>query len=383
MFFGMCNYPATFQSMMDSIFIKEIEEGVTIVYMDDILIYTTTPELLEKYTKKVLQKLHDHDLFLKAKKCEFNKIKMEYLGLVVEEGRISTDLIKVKGFANWPIPTCVKDVRSFLGFGNFYWKFIPGFSTLVAPLNALLKKDTMFQWTEETQRSFDSLKQKLTSSPVLTMPDQTRPFQIECDASKYASGAVLTQQDNNGNRHPVAFLSKTFNKTEQNYEIYDRELLAIIRALEEWQHYIQGSGHTMVIYSDHQNLTYFQSAQKLNRRQARWSLYLSELNVKLVHQSGSKMVQSDALSRQPNFVPAKDADNKNMMLLPENLFLNLLDLTLQDQVLDLGQPDDFLRDFLINDPPFGTSDNWKLELVDGKNTLFYKGQNYIPDDLGL
>ena len=383
MFFGMCNYPATFQSMMDSIFIKEIEEGVTIVYMDDILIYTTTPELLEKYTKKVLQKLHDHDLFLKAKKCEFNKIKMEYLGLVVEEGRISTDLIKVKGFANWPIPTCVKDVRSFLGFGNFYWKFIPGFSTLVAPLNALLKKDTMFQWTEETQRSFDSLKQKLTSSPVLTMPDQTRPFQIECDASKYASGAVLTQQDNNGNRHPVAFLSKTFNKTEQNYEIYDRELLAIIRALEEWQQYIQGSGHTMVIYSDHQNLTYFQSAQKLNRRQARWSLYLSELNVKLVHQSGSKMVQSDALSRQPNFVPAKDADNKNMMLLPENLFLNLLDLTLQDQVLDLGQPDDFLRDFLINDPPFGTSDNWKLELVDGKNTLFYKGQNYIPDDLGL
>ena len=154
-------------------FIEEIEEGVTIVYMDDILIYATTPELLEKYTKKVLQKLRDHDLFLKAKKCEFNKTKMEYLGLVVEEGKISTDPIKVKGCADWPIPTCVKDVRSFLGFGNFYRKFIPGFSTFAAPLNTLLKKDTIFQWMEETQQSFDTLKQKLTSSLVLMMPDQT------------------------------------------------------------------------------------------------------------------------------------------------------------------------------------------------------------------
>ena len=136
---------------------EEIEEGVTIVYMDDILIYATTPELLEKYMKRVLHKLRDHDLFLKAKKCKFNKTKIEYLGLVVEEGKISTDPVKVKGFADWPIPTCVKDVRSFLGFGNFYRKFIPGFSTLAAPLNALLKKDTTFQWTEETQQSFDTL----------------------------------------------------------------------------------------------------------------------------------------------------------------------------------------------------------------------------------
>ena len=173
MFFGMCNSPATFQSMMDFIFIKEIKEGVTIVYMDDILIYATTLELLEKYTKRVLQKLRDHDLFLKAKKCKFNKTKMEYLRLVVEEGKISTDPVKVKGFVDWPILTCVKDVQSFLGFGNFYRKFIPGFSTLATPLNALLKKDTPFHWTEETQQSFNALKQKVTSSPVLMMPDQT------------------------------------------------------------------------------------------------------------------------------------------------------------------------------------------------------------------
>ena len=225
-----------------------------IVYMDEILIYATTPELLEKYTKQVLHKLRDHNLFLKAKKCEFNNKKVEYLGLVIEEGKVSTNLVKVKGFVDWPTPKSVKDIWSFLGFGNFYQKFIPKFSTLAAPLKNLLKKDTTFEWTEETQQAFEELKQQLTSAPVLMMPDQTKPFQIKCDASKYASGAVLTQLDSNGDWHPVAFLSRTFSETEHNYEIYDRELLAIVRALEEWWHYIQGSGHPMIIYSDHQNL---------------------------------------------------------------------------------------------------------------------------------
>ena len=246
MFFGMCNSLATFQSMMDLIFIEEIEDGVTIVYMDDILIYVTTPELLEKYTKQILQKLWDHDLFLKVKKCKFGKTKLEYLGLIVEEGKLSMDPVKVKDFADWPIPKSVKEVQSFLGFGNFYRKFIVKFSTLAAPLNNLFKKNTPFEWSEEAQYLFDELKWRLASAPVLIMPDQTNPFKIESNASKYASGAVLTQLDSNGSQHPAAFLSKTFNETEQNYEIYDWEL-----SLEEWWHYIQGSGHTTTIYSDH------------------------------------------------------------------------------------------------------------------------------------
>ena len=129
------------------------------------------------------------------------------------------------------------------------------------------------------------------------MPDQVKPFQIKSDVSKVATGAVLTQLDSNGNRHPVVFMSKIFTNTEKKYEIYDRELLEIIRALKEWRHYIQGSGHTTVIFSDHKNLTYFRTAQKLNDRQARWSLYLSELDIKLIHLPGLKMIQSDALSR--------------------------------------------------------------------------------------
>ena len=181
----------------------------------------------------------------------------------------------------------------------------------------------------------------------------------------------------------MTFLSKTFKETEWNYEIYDRELLAIIWALEEWQHYIQGSSHTTIIYSDHQNLTYFQNAQKLNRWQAWWSLYLSEFDVKLIHQLGSKMIQSDVLSWQPDLIPKMDHDNENMMLLPNNLCLNLLDITLQEQVLNLGQVDDFLRMFSPTDSPFGSPNGWKLELVDELNTLFYEDRNYIPDDLAL
>ena len=158
---------------------------------------------------------------------------------------------KLKGIQDWPIPTTVKQTRGFLGFGNFYQRFIQGFSNLAKPLNDLLKKDKKFEWTNNCQKAFNELKKWFTEEPVLMMPDQVKPFQIEMDTSKYATGAVLTQLDSNGNRHPISFISKTFSLTECNYEIYDRELLVIIRALMEWRHYIQGSSHTTMVLLDH------------------------------------------------------------------------------------------------------------------------------------
>jgi hypothetical protein len=141
------------------------------------------------------------------------------------------DPIKLAGLKDWPVPRTVKQVHSFLGFGNFYRKFIKGYSDLAKPLNDLLKKDQTFQWTLEAQTSFDTLKRKFTEEPVLMMPDPSQPFQIKSDASKYASRAVLTQMDSSSRRHPIFFLSKTFTPTERRYEVYDRELLGIIRAL--------------------------------------------------------------------------------------------------------------------------------------------------------
>ena len=138
------------------------------------------------------------------------------------------DPIKLVGIRNWPIPSMVKQVQLFLGFRNFYRKFISHYSDIARPLNDLTKKDKKFKWTEECQMSFDTLKQCFIEEPVLLMPDHSKPFQIESDASKVATGAVLTQTDLNGDRHPVAFLSQTFTDTERQYKIYDRELLGII-----------------------------------------------------------------------------------------------------------------------------------------------------------
>jgi RNase H-like domain found in reverse transcriptase/Reverse transcriptase (RNA-dependent DNA polymerase) len=298
MFFGMCNSPATFQAMMDSIFSDMIEGRKVIVYMDNILIFAENQEELQERTKQVLQRLREHDLFLKLKKCEFNKMTMEYLGLIIQEGKLLMDPVKLSRIRDWPTPTLVKQVWGFIGFANFYRQFIKKFSKLVLPLNNLLRKDTKFDWNDQCQEAFKTLKGRFLQEPVLMMPDHSKPFHIESDASKYASGTVLTQTDINGDRHPVAFSSKTFTDMERRYEIYDRELLGIVRALKEWRHYIQGSGHMTLIHTDHRNLTYFRKAQKLSDGQARWSLFLSEFDIKLQHLPGNKMILSDALSRR-------------------------------------------------------------------------------------
>jgi RNase H-like domain found in reverse transcriptase/Reverse transcriptase (RNA-dependent DNA polymerase)/Integrase zinc binding domain len=388
MFFRMCNSPATFQAIMDSIFSDMIEERRVIVYMDDILIFAENQEELQERTKQVLQRLREHNLFLKPKKCEFNKTTMEYLGLIIQEGKLSMDPIKLSGIGDWPIPTMVKQVRGFIGFANFYRQFIKKFSKLILPLNNLLWKDTKFNWNDQCQEAFETLKGRFLQEPVLMMPDHSKPFQIESDASKYASGAVLTQTDINRDRHPVAFLSKTFKNMEQWYKIYDRELLGIVWALKEWRHYIQGSGHTTLVHTDHQNLTYFQKTQKLSDWQARWSLFLSEFDIKLQHLPGNKMTLSDALSKRPDHCPEED-ETKEEILLPDNLFLNLLDVNLRDRITKNKEYDfDVTKaiELLQEEGPTSILNNledWKIEEVDDQKTIFYKGKQYVPKDQEL
>ena len=190
-------------------------------------------------------------------------------------------------------------------------------------------------------------------------------------------------------RHPCAFISKTFSETKRNYEIYDRELLAIIQALEEWRHYIQGLSHTTLILSDHKNLTYYHEAQELNRRQARWSLYLSEFDIKLVHTPRHKMIQSDALSRRPDFIPDKDTDNEDITMLPDNLFIQLLDIYLQRRIANTHDHDEEVTKALstmIDQGPHAIQrelGDWTIEKFEGRDVVFFKGKNYIPrnDDL--
>lgn len=234
MFFGMCNSPATFQAMMDDILGDMKKKGYCIVYMDDIMIYADSLEKLHEATLELFEIIQKNDLFFKAKKCVFAQTKVPFLGMIVEQNKISMDPAKVQGIADWPEPTSVKELRSFLGFGNFYRKFIARYSAVAKPLYDLLQKGVPFIWTEACRMAFQMLKRRFSEEPVLMIPDPTRPFQIETNASKHATGAVLTQTDGNGDRHPCAFISKTFSPAERNYEIYDRELLAMVRALTEW-----------------------------------------------------------------------------------------------------------------------------------------------------
>ena len=225
--FGLTNAPATFQHMMNDIF-KDLQGTYVIVYLDDILIFSKDQASHTKHVREVLQRLRDNDLFCKPEKCEFFKSSVEYLGMIISEGRVSMDPAKVDAVASWPEPKKIRDVQAFLGFANFYRRFVAGFSALAQPLTKLLRKDSPWRWGEEEQKAFDVLKKAFTTAPILIMPDLKKPFTVECDASDFATGAVLSQVGEDGAMHPVAFFSKSLNDAERNYEIYDKELLAIV-----------------------------------------------------------------------------------------------------------------------------------------------------------
>ena len=297
MFFGLTNSPATFQTMMNDIFHELIMEGVVVVYLDDILIYTETIEEHRAVTRRVLELLQEHKLFLKPDKCEFEKTRVEYLGVIISHNSVEMDPVKVAGVADWPVPSNKKEVQSFLGFVNFYRRFIQDFSHHARPLFDLTKNDVKWSWSADARSAFDMLKNLITSAPILTSPDNARPFRIEADSSDFATGAVLSQQSADDDKwHPVAFLSKSLSAVERNYEIHDKEMLAIIRAMEEWRHFLEGAEHQFEVLTDHKNLEYFRSAKKLNRRQARWSLYLARFDFVLHHRPGKSMGKPDALS---------------------------------------------------------------------------------------
>jgi hypothetical protein len=239
---------------------------VVCIYLDDILIFTKTRKEHERVTQMVLQRLRENKLFLKLDKCEFERTSIEYLGLIVSEGQVSMDPVKVKGVQEWPRPKNKKEVQSFLGFANFYRHFIRDFSLHARPLFDLTKKEVKWQWDVSQQEAFEELKQQMTTAPVLALPDDDQPFRVEADSSDVATGAVLSQLSKEDSKwHPVSFQSKGLSLVERNYETHDKEMLAIIRALEEWRHLLEGARHKFEIWTDHKNLEYFRTARQLNR----------------------------------------------------------------------------------------------------------------------
>ena len=230
-------------------------------------------EILQKYSPS-----------LKLEKCKFEKTSVEYLGVVVSHDSVKMDPAKVAGVLEWSTPSNKKEVQSFLGFINFYRRFIEGFSHIARPLFDLTKANSTFKWTSEEKSAFDTLQDRITSAPILMLLDNSRPYCVEADSLDFTTGAVLSQEDlEDGKWHPIAFLSKSLSPVERNYEIHDKEMLAIVQVLEEWRHFLEGTKNQFKIWTDHKNLKYFMTAKKLNWRQAQWSLLLARFNFLLHH----------------------------------------------------------------------------------------------------
>jgi hypothetical protein len=213
--------------------------------------------------------MQEHKLYLQHDKCEFKQEKIEYLRVVISHNHVEMDPVKIAGVAEWPTPKSKKEVQSSLGFANFYQRFIADFLHHAQALFNLTKNDIKFKRGTREKEAFKGIKTAVTSTPVLILPNHDQLYHIKADISGFVTGVVLSQLSSEDNKwHPVVFLSKSLSEIERNYQIYDMEMLTIIRALKEWRHYLEGVKHPIEILTDHKNLEYFRVVQKLNQRQA-------------------------------------------------------------------------------------------------------------------
>jgi hypothetical protein len=349
MYFRLCSSPATFQTMMNEIFSDMAD--IMVIYIDDLMIYTKTDNIQEheRLVKKVLKQLEEHDLFAKPEKCTFGVKEVEFLGMIVSREGIKMDDSKVKAIREWPTPKTVKGVRSFLGLANFCCRFIEGYATVARPWNDLTKKNIPFAWKEAQQTAFDTLKNRYTTAPILAYPDNDRVFRLETDASNFATSTVLSiEQD--GKWHPVTFSSHSMSPEERNYPVADKEMLSIIRSLEQWRHYLEGAHHEFEIWNDHANLQWFMKLQDLNHRQARWAQYLSRFNFKWLHTAGATMGKADALSRREDHSIGIEKDNTGVLVIPPDWIRSVTEVciatdadiiidTIKNILFDLKEPD--------------------------------------------
>jgi len=222
---------------------------LVIVYLDNILIFGTYLKEHKRLVKEVLKRLQFNDLYAKAEKCFFEQSSIKYLGVIISENKVQMDEEKLSRVLEWPVPTKVKQVQAFLGFVNFYRRFIENFTKMSKPLSDLTKKDSTWTWGKEQQNAFEVLKKAFTMAPVLRIPNDKDPFKLSTDTSDFATGAVLSQKDMQTNLwYPVAFFSKSLDVHERNYKIYDKELLAVIWRLEEYRHHLEGHPYKVEIW---------------------------------------------------------------------------------------------------------------------------------------
>ena len=285
MSFGLTNAPAYFMYLMNSVFMPELDKFV-VVFIDDILIYSKNKEDHAKHLRIVLQRLRDHQLYAKFSKCEFWLGSVKFLGHTISSEGIAVDPSKVQEVMDWKPPSSVHQIRSFLGLAGYYRRFIPDFSRIAKPMTELLKNGVKFVWDEKCEKSFHTLREQLTTAPVLAQPDNTKSFDVYCDASGTGLGCVL-MQDN----RVIAYASRALRPHEQNYPTHDLELAAVIHALKIWRHYLMGTHCN--IYTDHKSLKYIFTQADLNMRQRRWLELIKDYDLEVHYHPGKANVVAD------------------------------------------------------------------------------------------
>ncbi|KAJ1574395.1 hypothetical protein NDA15_001263 [Ustilago hordei] len=325
--FGLANALAHFQSFINDIF-QDIIGIYVVVYLDDFLIFSDTEEAHVKHVTEVLTRLRSNRLFAKLSKCEFHTKTVEFLGYIIKPTGIEMDPEKVCTVKEWPMPESIHDIQRFLGFANFYRRFIAHFARIAKPLTALVKpieRFKKFELPEEAQQAFHKLIQAFTSAGVLQHFDYHLPTRLETDASDFAIAGVL-KQEHEGRWHPVAFYSRKMSSAEKNYEIHDKELLAVVACLTQWRHMLAGLPNQLVILTDHEALKYFKSQRCITGRQARWAILLADFDFILQYRPGDKGGEPDALTRRTDMQPAGEEQDHNVrQLLPPRVFKETAD----------------------------------------------------------
>lgn len=293
--FGLKNAPAYFQAFVDHVFRDQIGKSV-VVYMDDILVYSASTDSHVDAVKDVLAKLKKHGLQITPPKCSWGTTETEFLGFTLGRGQICAMEERVRAINEWADPTNVRELQRFLGFINYYRRFIKNFSAIATPLFALLKKESVWTWEGTQKSAFQGLKDALSATTKLRAPDRSLPFVVETDASKTAIGCALSQVVN-GKLHPLAFHSRTMKAAEQNYPIFEQEALAVREALKKWSHYLRGGKYPVRVLTDHKNLLALKNLQTTSSRLTRWAQDFSQFDLELVYRKGSLHTKADALSR--------------------------------------------------------------------------------------
>ncbi|MGH0125911.1 UNVERIFIED_CONTAM: hypothetical protein FKN15_026460, partial [Acipenser sinensis] len=294
--FGLKNAPSTFQRLMELV-LRDVQRKICFVYLDDIIIYSPNAKQHLEDVQAILERLRIGGLTVNLKKCQLGCAKLAFLGHIVSGAGIQVDPSKTEAIQHFPQPTCLKGLQRFLGMAGWYHRFVPNFSVIAAPLNALKKKGVRWNWSEECQLAFEQLKQHLVTPPVLGHPNFEYPFVVYTDASGIGLGAVLVQRRTQTEEEVLAFASRALTAPERNYSTTELECLAVVWAIERWRYYLES--RTFTIVTDHSSLLWVFNTVKPNTRLIRWVLRLQEFNFTVEYRRGKLNEVPDALSRAP------------------------------------------------------------------------------------